>query len=323
MKWMTGIDKKSFFVISLVSIFHSCIVNVPIVSVRGPLEEITVLGEGKNKIALINISGVISWEERESGILTKGEPSIVSRIKEELDKARTDERVKGVILKVDSPGGLISASEIIYQEIKKFKSEKNIPIVSYIPSIGASGAYYIITPSDKIIASPGSTVGSIGVYLIKVNIKGLSEKIGVDFEVIKAGKHKDALLFNRGLTDEEREKIQNKINYYYESFKKVVVEGRGERLKRTIDEIADGSVFTPQEALEIGLIDQIGDIYSAIEQTAKIAGIKDYRVVMYIREGMRIHSIWEETYSKQNQQDFIKQMVIPGIYMLYLYPADM
>ena len=126
---------------SNVSIFHSCIVNVPIGGVREPLEEITVLGKSKNKIALINISGVISWEERESGILTKGELSIVSRIKEELDKARTDERVKGLVLKVDSPGGLISASEIIYQEIKKFKSEKNIPIVSYIPSIGASGAY--------------------------------------------------------------------------------------------------------------------------------------------------------------------------------------
>lgn len=313
---------KKSLIIFLVFLLQSCIVNVPLGRFREPLEEVTVLGTGRDKIVLINISGVISWDRRGRGLFGEDEPSIVSRIKEELDKARQDTKVKGVLLKVESPGGLISASEIIYQEIKKFKQEKKIPIVSYISSLGASGAYYVIMPSDKIIASPGSTVGSIGVYMIKVNLKELSDKVGVQIEVIKAGKYKDALLPHRGLTDEERLKIQSMINYYYESFKRVVVEGRKGKLRKSIDEISDGSVFTPAEAVELGIIDDIGDLYYAIEELAKMAGTRDYRIVAYTRGGRNLNSIWDETYSNQKITEFLN-LLTEGIHIFYLYPAEM
>lgn len=299
----------------------SCVVNVPLPSGRAKLEEYVVMGKGVDKIVVMNISGVISWDERRDGLIWRAEPSIVARIKEELDKAKGDDSVKALVLKVDSPGGLISASETIYREIKKFKDERKIPIVSYISSIGASGAYYVITPSDKIVASPGSAVGSIGVYMMKLNVERLSEKVGVEFEVIKAGEHKDSLLFHRGLTDEERKSLQQKINYYYESFKKVVADGRGNRLKKNIDEIANGSIFTPEEALEIGLVDEVGDIYFAIEEAARLARIKDYKVVMYARENRRINSVWDETYSRRDLGAFLKTLVDHGIYIVYIYPG--
>lgn len=313
---------KKFFAFVLVFLF-GCVFNIPLQPGKAPLREVELFGEGKNKILVINILGVISWEERGGGFFGYKESSIVARIKEELEKAREDERVKAVVLKVDSPGGLISASEIIYQELKGFRREKRIPVVAYISSLGASGAYYIISQADKIIASPGSAVGSIGVYMIKINAKGLSEKIGVQMEVIKAGKHKDSLLIHRGLTDEEREKLQNMINYYYENFKNVVKDGRGKRLKKSVDEIADGSIFSPQEALELGLIDGVGDIYSAIKEAAKLAGIKNYKVIAYTREGKEVSSIWDKTYSELDTETFLKSLVEPGLYIFYLFPGRM
>lgn len=302
---------------------ESCISYIPLTSPRPPLEEITIMGRGKDKIVMINILGTISWEDRGSGLFAPSEPSIVARVKEELDMAMKDKRVRCIILKVDSPGGLISASEALYQEIKKFRTEKGIPVISYISSMGASGAYYVIAHSDKIIASPGALVGSIGVYMIKVNAKNLSEKVGVEIEVIKAGEHKDSLLFHRGLTEEERRKLKEKVDHYYESFKKVVVDGRGAKLKKSIDEIADGSVFTPKEALELGLIDSIGDIYSAIEEGARMANLKEYKVAVYSRQGREVRSIWEQTYSYQKLSDIIGHLLTDSILILYLYPGVM
>ena len=211
-------------------------VNLPSGRYR-PLEEVTIFGKGKDKILITNISGVISWEDiRDSrGFLSTSEPSIVSRIKEELEKASKDENVKAVIFKVSSPGGLVSASEAIYNEIKKFKEKKKVPIVAFISTLGVSGSYYVISPADVIIASPGSTVGSIGVYLMKLNVEKLSEKVGVEFEVIKGGSHKDMLLFHRKMTDEERAKIQKLIDYYFSLFKSRVSEHRANKLKKGID----------------------------------------------------------------------------------------
>jgi len=300
-------------------------VNLPSRGYR-PLEEVTIFGKGKDKILIINISGVISWEDirNSRGFLSTSEPSIVSRIKEELEKASKDENVKAVIFKVSSPGGLISASEAIYNEIKKFKEKKKVPIVAFISTLGVSGSYYVISPADVIIASPGSTVGSIGVYLMKLNVEKLSEKVGVEFEVIKGGSHKDMLLFHRKMTDEERAKIQKLIDYYFSLFKSRVLEHRANKLKKGIDEIADGSVFSPEEALAVGLIDKIGDVYSAIDEAAKLAGLKDWKVIAYVREGEKLPTIWADTYGSQDMNLILRKILPSGEFMiLYLWPGEM
>jgi len=203
---------KIFFLLFSVVFISGCFFSVNLPSGRYvPLEEVTVLGEGKDKILLVNISGVISWEDIRGGrgLFSYSEPSIVSRIKEELEKASKDDNVKAVVFKVSSPGGLVSASEAIYSEIKNFKEKKKVPIVAFISTLGVSGSYYVITPSDVIIAAPGSTVGSIGVYLMKLNVEKLSEKVGVEFEVIKGGTHKDMLSFHRKMTEKREQKFRN------------------------------------------------------------------------------------------------------------------
>jgi protease-4 len=319
---------KIFFFLFLVVFISGCFFSVNLPSGRYvPLEEVTVLGEGKDKILLVNISGVISWEDIRGGrgLFSYSEPSIVSRIKEELEKASKDDNVKAVVFKVSSPGGLVSASEAIYSEIKNFKEKKKVPIVAFISTLGVSGSYYVITPSDVIIAAPGSTVGSIGVYLMKLNVEKLSEKVGVEFEVIKGGTHKDMLSFHRKMTEEERAKIQKLIDYYFSLFKSRVAEWRGNKLKKSLDEIADGSVFSPEESLSLGLIDKVGDIYSAINDAAKLAGLKEnWKVVAYVRKGESLPTIWADTYGSQDMNIILRKILPSGEFMiLYLWPGEM
>ncbi|GBD03066.1 Putative signal peptide peptidase SppA [bacterium HR19] len=318
--------RKFFLPFIFALLGSSCIYNIDL-GIRGyaPLSEVTLLGEGKEKILLINISGVISWEDiRESrGLFTVSEPSIVSRIREELDKAEKDQNIKAIVFKVSSPGGLVSASEAIYNEIKNFKEKKKIPIVAYISTLGVSGSYYVILPSDKIVANPASTVGSIGVYAMKLNVEKLADKVGVEFEIVKGGAHKDMLLFHRKMTEEEREKFQKLIDYYYDIFKKRVVEWRGNKLKKPIDEIADGIVFSPETALSLGLIDEIGDIYKAIDSAAKIAGLKSWKLISYTRKGQNLPSIWTETYGKHDLS-VIKNILNYGEFLiLYIWPGEL
>lgn len=317
---------NSFLFILLLPLFISgCVVKVPIPTGVEPLREIVIYGEGENKILLVNINGVISWGRKVSrrGVISSYEPSIVSRVKEELERAEKDEGVRAVVLKVASPGGLVSASEVIWNEIKKFKEKKKIPVVAYISTLGVSGSYYIISHADYIIANPGSTVGSIGVIAMKINVKGLSEKVGFEFEVVKGGKHKDMLFIHRKMTDEERERMQRLIDYYYELFKKRVKEGRGEKLKKSIDEIADGSVMSPEEALSYGLIDGIGDIYTAFEKAAELAGVKSWRVIAYVRGNQRLPSLWADTYGKSDYFLELKKILSPFEFsILYLWPGN-
>lgn len=323
------IQRYLIFIVSfplIISSSASCIVNIPISSGAEPLKEVAVYGRGKDKILLMNINGVISWENKVSrrGLVSVSEPSIVSRVREELEKAEKDENVKGVVLKAASPGGLVSASEIIWDEIRKFKERKKVPIIAYISSLGVSGSYYIISHSDYIIANPGATVGSIGVIAMKVNVEKLAEKVGFEFEIIKGGKNKDMLFIHRRMTDEEREKMQKIIDYYYELFKNRVKEGRGGKLKKDINEIADGSVMTPEEALSYGLIDEIGDIYKAFQKAAEIAGTNRWKVVAYVRGAERLPSLWADTYGESDWFVELKKILSPFEFsILYIWLGNM
>ncbi len=258
-------------------------VSVPLFQFTRPLEETTIGGKGKNKILLIDISGVITSEKKRSLMGVDTTPNIVARIKEELDKASGDKKIKAVILRINSPGGTVTSSDIIYNEIMQFKQKRGIFVAACLMDIAASGGYYIANAADMIIAHPTTITGSIGVIAMKFNIKGLMDKVGVREESIKSGDKKDILSPFRGITEEEQKIIQEIINSLFQQFLAVINHGRKDLSMDEIKPLADGRVFTAQQALDYKLIDKIGYLDDAIKTAKNNTGLKDARVVTYHR----------------------------------------
>jgi protease-4 len=182
-----------------------------------------------------------------------------------------DSSIKAIVLRIDSPGGAVAPSQEIYEEVRKAIAHKKI-IVS-MGSVAASGGYYIASPATKIIANPGTLTGSIGVIMEIPNVEGLMNKIGVKTEVIKSGRHKDMASVFRGIQKEDRAILQNVLDNVHEQFIRAVAEGR-KMLRDDVARIADGRIFTGEQALKIGLVDELGNLEDAIQIAAKLAGIK-------------------------------------------------
>ena len=278
--------KKTFMII-LCAAFLFCngcaFVSVPLFQVTRPFMEKTIGGKGKNKILIIEISGIISQKSKQSltGFDIKTDP--VARIKEELEKASLDKRVKAVILKINSPGGTVTASDIIYREIVRFKEKKNIPVIACLMDVAASGGYYVANAADTIIAHPTTITGSIGVIALKFNVKGLMDKFGVTEESIKSGDKKDILSPFRGITKEEEKLMQEIIDSLHKQFIAVVDAGRKDLTEDEIKPLADGRIYTAGQALDYKLIDSVGYLDDAITAAKKHSGLKKARVVMYHR----------------------------------------
>ncbi|MEW5802309.1 MAG: signal peptide peptidase SppA [bacterium] len=250
------------------------------------LEEKTVLGEGKDKVLLMDISGTISEEDETNplGMTTKINP--VARIREELELAKKDKKIKALILKIDSPGGTVTASDIIYHELKTFKEETGIPIFISMMDVAASGGYYIAMAGDKIIAHPTTITGSIGVLTMKFDVQGLMDKIGVEEVTVKSGDMKDFNSIFHTLRPEDQALLQHVIDSLYERFIGIMVESRpglAALSRENIRQIADGRIYTAQEALDLKLIDGIGYLEDAISLAKKEAGLIRAKVVIYQR----------------------------------------
>jgi protease-4 len=257
--------------------------SIPLMERDRELDETVVSGKGRDKILLMDISGTISSREKRGAISFRSEDSIVSRVREELTRAAEDSRIKGLIVRINSPGGTVTASDIIYTEIKRFKEEKKVPVVAAITELAASGGYYVAVAADTIVAHPTSVTGSIGVIAVKFNAQGLMEKIGVVDETFTAGDKKDLFSPMRPVTDEERDIIQGMLNSFHQRFKDLVLKGRPSLTAADIDRLADGRVYTADQALATKLVDEIGYLDDAIAVVKKGAGIKDARVIMYHR----------------------------------------
>jgi protease IV len=270
-----------FMVILLLLFSTGCSFVIPISGVR-PLAEKTVGGEGRDKILLIDISGMISGKKRSAALGLTERPSLVEQVKEALDKAEKDGAVKAVILRINSHGGTVTASDIIHHEIKGYKERTGAVVIAEMLDVAASGGYYIATAADTIIAHPTTVTGSIGVVLFKLNVEGLMEKVGLEEEAIKSGDMKDIGSPFRGMTSEEREILQGVIDTMYERFLDVVADGRKIE-RRKLREIADGRIYTARQALDLNLIDEIGYLDDAIEEAKKAAGLEEARVVTYGR----------------------------------------
>ncbi len=272
----------------LTMLLSGCI-SIPLFPPLAPLQETVLEGEGKGKVLLINISGIIS-EELRGGVVD--EPSMVARVKEELIKAERDKSIAAVVLDINSPGGTVIASDLIYYEILRFKERTGKKVIASISGMGASGAYFIAMAADRIVAHPSAILGSIGTILLHINVHGLLEKIGVGAEAIKSGLHKDMGSPYREMTPEDRNILQGMINSMQERFLEVVAKGRPEMGPEQMKEIADGRIFTTAEAKKLKLIDQIGHMDHAINLAKQEAGIAEARVILYRRPGQYINNIY-------------------------------
>lgn len=267
-----------------------CFVNVNLLPSIEPLKEKQVGGAGKAKIALMDISGVISEEDKEMAF--RSEPNLIARMKEELKLASKDSAVKAVVLRINSPGGTVTASDLLYHELKRFKQQTGKKVIASIMDLGASGGYYVAVAADKIMAHPTTVTGSIGVIMLSVNVEGLLEKIGVSGTAIKSGEKKDMGSPLRPMTAEERQLFQGIIDQMHDRFISVVAMGRKNLSLDAVKRAADGRVYTAQQALELGLVDQIGYLDDAIELAKAETGLKEAKVVRYLRPGMYQDNIY-------------------------------
>lgn len=260
------------------------LINVSVAPTAKPLEEKVLEGEGRQKILLLDLDGAISFKEESGRLGLAKSPSKVSFFREALKKAEADHDVAGVILRINSPGGTVAASDAIYHEVERFREKRKVPVHAYIMELGASGGYYVASAADRIVASPAAITGSIGVIAVKLNIEGLLTKIGVSDETYKSGPKKDFWLPFHPSTPEERQMLQGVIDRLYARFVAVVEQSRQKVLTEAeVRALADGRILTADEALKAKLIDQVAYLEDEIDSMKKSLGMEKAKVVTYAR----------------------------------------
>jgi protease IV len=248
-----------------------------------------------NRLALVRIEGPIMDSK-----------SAVDEIRQYVK----DGSIKAIVLRIDSPGGAVAPSQEIHAEVKKAAASKSV-VVS-MGSIAASGGYYIAAPATKILANPGTLTGSIGVIMEIPNLEGLVNKLGVKTEVIKSGKNKDIASAFRSMEKEERELLQGVMDNVHEQFIKAVSEGRKIGMDE-LREIADGRIFTGEQAQTYGLVDQLGTLDDAVKTAASLSGIKDEPEVIEKKDKLSLIELLRSKFQGEISGIF------PSLKIKYLY----
>lgn len=271
----------------------------PVPSDRSLSEKVVLresLWTGK-KIALIDVSGILRNTRSASLIGVEGD-NPVSQFKEQLDKAANDDAVRAVVLRINTPGGSVTASDIMHEEVRRFRSRTGRPVIACMMDLATSGGYYLACATDRIIAHPTSVTGSIGVIMIAPDLSGTMGKIGLRTNVIKSGALKDSGSPFREMNDQDRAVFQTMIDGMYARFLDVVAAGRTQLTREQIRELADGRVYTATEAKQKGLVDELGTLSDAIAAAKSACGLEgrsvvvvqyaesvDYRPNIYARSG--------------------------------------
>lgn len=233
------------------------------------------------KVLMIPIDGVIG----EGGFLAGGFTN-PGYIKEVLDRAANDPEIKAIVLRINSPGGTVSASDLIYRMLRDYSQQMNVPLYAHIADIGASGGYYVAMAAKNVNMRPMGIVGSIGVIIRGFGVAGLMEKLGIEYRSIASGKMKDSLSPFKKFTEEERAYFMQQIDRSYGNFLNIILESRSEQLTRqSLQPLADGRVFDAGEALKNKLIDSTGYIDEYLEKIAGENNWRSVRVVAYLPEG--------------------------------------
>jgi protease IV len=242
-------------------------------------EEVIEEGDEFNKIAVLEVDGVIQDTGGETSIFESPGYNHEMFMKQ-LETVQEDDTIKGVVLKVNSPGGGVVESAQIHEKLVEIKKKSKKPIYVSMGSMAASGGYYISAPATKIFASKDTLTGSLGVIMQSINYSELAEKYGVDFVTIKSGPYKDIMSPTREMTEEERKIMQTMIDNSYEGFVKVISEGR-DMSESQVRQIADGRIYDGKQAKEIGLIDGFGYADDVIAKMKKDLKMENAKVIEY------------------------------------------
>jgi protease-4 len=284
-----------------------------------PLEETTLEGSGRDKVLLIDLGGVLA-EEPVLTLESRPQVPLLARVREELEKAEDDDRVRAVVLRINSPGGTVTASDILYHEIMRFKERRKVPVVASILDVGASGGYYVALAADRILAHPTTVTGSIGVLMLTVNAGGLLEKIGVSASYVKSGEFKDMGSPFRSLRPEERALFQDLIDRFYGRFVELVARSR-QLDEARVRAFADGRVYTASQALALGLVDQVGYLEEAVAAAKSAARVAEAKVITYHRPRQYRATIYSSAEAPGPAATFpdLARIVVSGPRFLYLW----
>jgi protease IV len=214
------------------------------------------LALGGNRVALVEVEGMIVDPER---------------VVRELEEHAEDPAIRAIVVRIQSPGGVVAPTQEIYDAIKGVRA-RGKPVVASMGSVAASGGYYLAAAADRIVANPGTLTGSIGVLIQLADVEGLLKKVGVRYEVVKAGRYKDIGNFGRAMTPEERAVLQTLLDDMYEQFVAAVVQGRNLD-RETVLGLADGRLYSGRRAKELGLVDALGGLQDAVRVAGTLAGI--------------------------------------------------
>ncbi|MEW6266442.1 MAG: signal peptide peptidase SppA [Thermodesulfobacteriota bacterium] len=261
-----------------------------------PLRERTIAGTGEDKILMVSLDGLLMIGGGRQSQLPYGvRESLIERLAEELDRAAEDKRIKALLVRIDSPGGTVSASDVVHHQIKRYKERTGAKVTACLMGVAASGGYYAAVAADRVIALPTTITGSIGVISLKLNLAGLMVRHGVETETVKSAPLKDMWSPFRPATDDERRIMKDLIGDMYMRFRETVRTGRPNMTPEQLDRAANAQVFTAAQALALGLIDRIGYPEDALEEAKKAAGLKEARLVVYQRPGAYRPNIYAQS----------------------------
>lgn len=289
------------------------------------IQEVVLMeSDSRDKIVVLDLTGTIKTENGSGMFNREGDP--VSRIYYRMETAARDPQVKGIILRLDTPGGGITASDIIYHEILRFRQNNQIPVVALMMGVAASGGYYVASACDYIIAHPTTITGSIGVIAILPDFNRILSKFGIELNVFKSGRMKDAGSPYRKMTTDEKAHFQSLIDAMYKKFLAVIYHSRKDKLSiEEIEKLADGRIYSAQQALELRLIDEIGYFESALKKTLSLAKLEQASVIAYSYFPLRKTNIYARPPLKENPLkmeikalDYLLPTLKPGLYYLWL-----
>ena len=277
-----------FFVLILAALFSAgcgnLVFTVGLSSGSSELTSTVVHDEsnsGANQVAIIDVSGMILNGAR-PGLLSQGE-NPVALLTEQLHKAQHDSDVKAIILRINTPGGTVTATDVMYREVMRFKEATKKPVVVLQMDIAASGGYYLSCAGDHVVAYPSTITGSIGVIIQTMTFKPALDRWGIATEALTSGKNKAAGSPLGTLTDEHRAILQGLVDDFYEKFTATVRAARPNSPAERFAQVTDGRVFSGVDALELGLVDELGDLYNAHAKAKSLAKVKRADMVIYHR----------------------------------------
>ncbi len=306
-----------------------CILYAPVDlgSLGGPgeIEESVVLGESGPKIAMIDISGMITEEQSRTSLAFGERPSILVETRNALERASEDTEVAALMLRINSPGGSVAASDTLHHEVLEWKKKTGKPVAAYLNGLATSGGYYVAMAADRVTANPSAVTGSIGVVMPGINISGLMEKYGVADQTLTSGPYKDAGSMLRDMRPEERKQLESVIHDLMGRFVDVVAQGRPNLQRERIVALADGRVYSASQAQSSGLVDELGYLEDAVASLEQTANVTESRVVVYHRSNQRRENIYSQAPNVAVQVNNVKLLPVgqadlaPGFY--YLWPG--